>query len=574
MPITNRMNRALLILASGGLLFASGAEAAQKVSKPKAAPVQQEMAADGLDGQTLFQYMLGEIAAARGQPIIAAQAYMEMARRLHNADVDRRATELALLAQQGAWALEAVHLWVADEPNSARALQTLAFIQANGMGKLDEVEQTLSRLLTAHPEVAPDIFMQSHRLLGNFPDKVAVAASVERLTAMDLKLPEAYAARALALQAADRRKEAEAAARQALALRPDWEFAASLVAQVAPSEDATKVMEELGEFGRRHPMARDARLGYMRWLANVSRNADAKAAYTKLLEDFPHDDDLAFSVIVAAVKQGDHATAEPQLRRLIADHYREADLLRLQLGQELEANGRDKEARTEYEMVVPGKYYVAARTAIAQLLNKQGKIEEARGVLEQAALVAPDQASAFARVEAALLSDAGRLKEAQTVLEALLATKPDDTEVLYDSAMLAERLQRIEVMETRLRHLIKLQPEHAQAYNALGYTFADRNIRLDEAETLLNRAISLAPEDPAILDSMGWLYYRKGLLPQAIDYLQRSYAKLKDPEVAAHLVQALWDSGRHAEAQKLLKESRAAHPGSPVLVELGKRYDQ
>ncbi len=89
--------------------------------------------------------------------------------------------------------------------------------------------------------------------------------------------------------------------------------------------------------------------------------------------------------------------------------------------------------------------------------------------------------------------------------------------------MTAEKLDRIDAMERQLRRVIELRPDYAHAYNALGYSLADRNVRLPEALQLIEKAHQLAPEDPYILDSLGWVYYRMGDLPQARKYLEQAY---------------------------------------------------
>ena len=146
--------------------------------------------------------------------------------------------------------------------------------------------------------------------------------------------------------------------------------------------------------------------------------------------------------------------------------------------------------------------------------------------------------------------------------------------MIYDFAMLAEKVQRFDVMEQQLRKLILLKPDFAQAYNALGYTLADRNERLDEAANLIEKALELSPNDHYILDSMGWVQYRMGMLEEAADYLRRAYSEQTDPEIAAHLGEVLWQQGKHAEAVKTWEEALRAHPDNEVLINTTKKFRQ
>jgi len=168
---------------------------------------------------------------------------------------------------------------------------------------------------------------------------------------------------------------------------------------------------------------------------------------------------------------------------------------------------------------------------------------------------------------AQLMRESERAEEGFQLLDASLAKDPKRVELLYDHAMAAERLNRLEVAEKSLRLLIELRPRYAHAYNALGYALADRNIRLDEAQQLIEKALELAPEDPHIIDSMGWVLYRRGNLQGALEYLQRAYRLQADAEIAVHLGEVLWKLGRRDEALELWRIARKSEPGNAVLRE-------
>ncbi len=178
----------------------------------------------------------------------------------------------------------------------------------------------------------------------------------------------------------------------------------------------------------------------------------------------------------------------------------------------------------------------------------------------------------FLLAEAQILRDAGQSKEAYELLEQGLAGQPNQPDLLYEAALLAERLDRIDVMETNLRKLIEIKPDHAHAYNALGYSLADRGERLEEAQSLVGKALELAPDDPFILDSMGWVLYRKGDLQGALAPLQRAYGLRPDPEIAAHLGEVLWAVGKRDDAKMLWREAARANPQNEVLANAIKKF--
>ncbi|MDZ4099944.1 MAG: tetratricopeptide repeat protein, partial [Methylophilaceae bacterium] len=175
---------------------------------------------------------------------------------------------------------------------------------------------------------------------------------------------------------------------------------------------------------------------------------------------------------------------------------------------------------------------------------------------------------------ASLLTQAKRNAEAYAILEETVNTLPNTPEIIYDFAMVAERMQKMAVMERELRKLIKVKPDYAAAYNALGYSFADRNINLQEAHTLIEKALLLSPNDHYIMDSMGWVHYRMGSLDKALDYLQKAYNKQTDPEIAAHLGEVLWQKGKRDEAIRTWEEALQTHPDNEVLLNTSKRFLQ
>jgi tetratricopeptide (TPR) repeat protein len=535
---------------------------------PAVAPVTE------LTGQYVYELMLAEIAAARGDYRLASAAYVDLARRTHDGRIARRATEISLMGQQVPQAGEAARLWVDAEPDSVPALQTLAVVLAGGYGSLDDLEAPLARLLASGAAPIESMLMQLPRMYGRYPNKAAAAAAVERLTEPYLNVPEAHFARALAFNAAQNFDRAQTEVGTALSQRPDWEAAALLRAQAVPKERQAAAMADLNAFAGKYPQAREARVLYARWLVSEKRFDEAKTAYHKLESDFANDDDVAYLVVALAVQSDDFDTAERQLQRLIDHKYRDVDLLRLQLGQLYEEAQEPKRAIAQYKQVGRGQHYGPAQARMAAVMARNGDLDGARGLLEKAATDNPDEAATYMLAESQMLRDLNKPDLALEAVNKLLVKEPDNADALYEASMLQEKLKRFDDMEATLRRLIVLKPDFAHAYNALGYSLADRNVRLDEADKLLTQAIRLAPDDGAIMDSMGWLRYRQGNLPAALDFLQRAYTKLQDSEVAAHLGEVLWVMGRRDDARRTWDESRKINPDSPALAETVKRLTQ
>lgn len=240
-------------------------------------------------------------------------------------------------------------------------------------------------------------------------------------------------------------------------------------------------------------------------------------------------------------------------------------MVRMYLGQVNEELKRNDVALQWYAAVLQGEQYIPAQARYAGVLVKQGKLTEARRHLQAVETGDAQQRTQLTLAEAGLLREANAYQEAFDFLSAAVARAPDSPDLLYDHAMAAEKINRVDVLEANLRKVIAMRPTHAHAYNALGYTLADRNQRLPEALTLIETAHKLAPEDPFILDSLGWVLHRLGRNEEGLGYLQRSFELRPDAEIAAHLGEVLWLLGRQTEARKVWADALRDHPKNEVL---------
>lgn len=230
-----------------------------------------------------------------------------------------------------------------------------------------------------------------------------------------------------------------------------------------------------------------------------------------------------------------------------------------------EEQKRFPDALQWYSEVTRGEQFMPAQIRTAQVLWKQGDLDGARKYLQQVNAQSNDQRVQLILAEAQLLRDAKQEKEAFGVVDQALDKLPNHPDLLYDHAMLAEKLDRVDILESSLRKLISIKPDHAHAYNALGYTLADRNQRLEEAQALIGQALKLSPDDAFIMDSMGWVLFRQGKGEEGLKYLQRAYSIRPDAEIAAHLGEVLWALGRRDEARKVWDEALKKTPDSDVL---------
>ena len=524
-----------------------------------------------LNEPTLYELLLGEIAMQRGDYALAAKTYLELARRTGDARVARRAVEVANQGKLPELALEAAKTWQEIEPKSPAALQVVAALLVSAK-RVDEAEPYLEKLLTSEGVDLERAFLQLNRLLAANSDKAANLRVVRKLAARHPDLAPAQLAIAQAASAAADDKAALAAARRAAELRPDWEAPVVMEAQVLQKRSTTEAAKRLAQFVEKNPNSREGRLNYARALILDKRAPEARKQFEALLAANPGNTDLIYTIGLLAFQLKDYSVAEDSMKRLVGDAaYRDPEGARFILGQIAEEQKQWPRAIEWYEQIQEGEHALPARLRTANALAKQGKLDAAREFLHKVSADYPDQQVQLTVAEAQVLRDANRNKEAFDILGQALKEEPEQPELLYDFALTAEKLEKYDVLEQNLRKLIEVRPDHAHAYNALGYSFAERNTRLREARELIEQALKLAPEDYFIVDSLGWVQYREGDLKGAAETLRRAYGGRPDAEIGAHLGEVLWVMGDRNEANRIWQESLKSAPDNETLQKTIKR---
>lgn len=579
------MPRLTLLLVMCGLIM-SGCAQQQVIAAPEqheAAPPAGDQArpADAqaeaalplvpLTDDLLFEFLVSEIAGQRGMLSLAKEGYLDLARKTRDPRVIRRATEIALYSRDQEAALELSRLWLELEPDSDRALQTLA-VMLIAHGQIAEAAPYLEKILDASdPEAG---FMQLPALFAKTRD---TAAAYQVVKGLAQKYPQSAAARyaqAHAALQAGFAEEAEAALRQADSLKPGWEPAALLRAQLLAKVSRASAQEFLKEFVGKYPDAQDVRLAYARMLVSANQFDEAHKQFVRLASELPNSAEIAMAAGLLSLQMAKLEDAELYLNRALELGQEDGGTVRYYLGQVAEERKDFDLAASRYLSIASGEYLVGSRTRLASMYARQGRLEEARGVLKAIVPGNDVQKVQLIQAEADLLREAKDHAGVFALLDAAVRERPDHVDLLYDRAMAAEKLNKFKVLEEDLRKVIKLKPDYAHAYNALGYTLVEKTDRLAEAAELLDKAISLAPEDPFILDSMGWLNYRKGNLDKAREFLERAWRLRQDPEIAAHLGEVLWMKGSREEASRLWRNSLQSHPGNEALIEILKKFKE
>jgi tetratricopeptide (TPR) repeat protein len=552
--------------------LAADTEAASK-PRPNRARTTPARSNDALSAQRVFQILAAEIAAQRGQIGTAAATWLALARETRDPKAAQRATELALTDRSGGRAIEAAEFWLEIEPEAtipAMALETLWLSN----GQLDRAEPLIVRQLDAarKTEQLSERYGPLTRNLLRAPDRLAALALLDRVSVIDLDQAAARIARATLAHSAGNQGRAAAEIRSAAALRPGSEEVA-LTAATVLTVDAPGRQEAIAllrAFVDGQPKAPRARFALARLYAIDGRLDEALAQLNRTLADEPDDPSTLFAAAHLAAELKRPAEATQLMSRWVelpGEPGPERNPGWMFLARLAEDQGQPEQTLRWLEQISDGDEQIEALVYRALVLGRLKRADDGRALLSSADPKTSRDRTRVVQARAELLREDGRPAEAFDVVDAGLAAQPDEPQLLYDRAMLGERLGRLDRMESDLRRLITLRPNHAHAYNALGYTLADRNVRLDEARTLIERAVQLAPEDPQILDSMGWIAYRQGKTDEAINWLQRAWAIRNDPEIGAHLGEVLWRMGRNADAINIWNQAIGRDPSNTLLRE-------
>ena len=412
--------------------------------------------------------------------------------------------------------------------------------------------------------------MQLSHLLGKFSDKAAVLEATRDMAA-PYDIPESHYAIGVAALIAGNAELAASESDAALALNSAWQQGAILKAQVLRKTAPAEVIPYYEAFVTANPASRDVRMQLGRELASERKLAEARDQFREADKLGKGDAQAAYATGLLSLQLDEYGDAQTAFSRALKLGYYEPTAIYLGLGQAAEGLKRYEEAIGWYQKVDSADW-VRAQLKIATLIARQQNLDAGRQYLQRIEPRSAEDRIQMVQVEAQLLRDAKQWRETYEMLTKAVAQYPDSFELRYDRAMAAERIDKIDVLESDLRQVIKMKPDYAHAYNALGYTLADKTGRLAEAKDLIEKAYKLSPDDPFILDSLGWVYYRMGQSETALKHLHSAYAVRPDPEIAAHLGEVLWKIGQRDEAQKIWRAALAENPNHETLLAVMQKY--
>lgn len=524
-----------------------------------------EMTAD-----LMYAIMLAEVAVKRGNFDVAVDAYVYASEFTGDKEIAARATRLAIYAKRYQDALKTARIWEKAETENQELKHVLALLYLRN-GDLDTSQRYIEAIFS-QSKSPKQVFEQLSKVLAGEENRSAVLELMVRLVKQYPKLPEAHLAYARLALVADQYQPALNSLERAAALRPNWWRVYELRSRIHVQQGQWQKAETaLKKAIKLRPKDLQLGLRYARMLFQQGKYDEAKEQFSHILKLRPNDPDVLFPLGLLNMQQQRFSEAEQQFRQLVSMGQR-VDDASYYLGLIAERDKRLDEARHWYRNVRSGEHVYAAVRRFTLLKMQEQGLEATLEYLHQLSFESSSDKMRLLQLEAEVLTTAKEYERAFAVYTKALDSYPDAIDLLYARSILAERLKKPEVMERDLRHILKLDPDSADAMNALGYSWADQGVHLAEAHRLIQRAHELKPDSGPILDSLGWVLYRLGKLKEAEVYLQRAYNMLRDGEVAAHLGEVYWELGEQDKARKLWNEAIKREPQHEVLQRVMKKY--
>ncbi len=537
-----------------------------------------------LDAQLFYQLLIGELSAIAGEPAPAVSLILDAAEKTNDPQLYQRATELALQSRSGEAALQAARAWKKAHPTSIEASRYMLQILL-ALNRVTETAEPLKALVELTPTMErPQTFAAVPRLYARAGDKKLAATLVEQALAPYFTQPGTAApawamAGRLRLAAGDATGAMEAARRgHAADAQAEGPIIVALDMMDPKRPQAESLIRQY--FAGSTAGSPELRMAYVRNLLSAERYTNALSQIEVLLKEKP---DFAQGWLVLGslqLQENQPTKAETSLKRYVdlAEQQTPNDESARGLAQAFFALAQIAEKRKDLvgaeawlKQIERPDMLMQAQIRRASLLGQQGRLQDGLKLIRELPELKEGDERSKLMAEVTLLKEFKQYLPAYELIGQAIIQSPADIDLVYEQAMNAEKLDRLDEMEQLLRRVINLKPDYHAAYNALGYSLADRNVRLPEAKVLIQKALTFAPTDPFIKDSLGWVEFRLGNQPEALRILEAAFKARPDPEIAAHLGEVLWSMGQRERAHAIWKEGKTLNPENETLLETLKR---
>ena len=521
------------------------------------------------NAEFIYKFLLAEIAAQRGDLTSAGHLYYDLAKLTKSIPLAQRATNIAGYARNGRLALDSAELWRQLDNESLEAKQILAelFISSGNLAKARPIIENLLE----KEKTRADGFLYLNNLLTKVENKRNALRFILAIANPYPNLLEARFSVAHTAYFAGDKKLAEKELDIVESINPKWETAALFRGYILTKEWPEKAVEFYQSFLESNPNSNEVRLEYAKILTNLKKYSQAKSEFLKLVDGSLASPEISLTVALLALELNDNILAEKFFNQALERGYVDKDKIHIYLARIYLDRKEPDSAVSILDKVTSGQLFIEAKILTAEIIAEHKSLDAGIASLNQYKNLSSEDELQFLKAKTSLLFTNNREQDAFDLMKSEDSKFNNFAEFKYDYAILAEKMGNIILMEQLLKEAIKIKPNYVNAYNALGYSYADRNIKLEDAKKYIEIALSISPNNHYIMDSMGWLHYRLGNFEIALQFVKKAYEIQKDPEIAAHLGEILWKLGKLKQAKEIWKESIEQHPSNTVLLETFER---
>ncbi|MEY4719118.1 MAG: hypothetical protein RL563_1736 [Pseudomonadota bacterium] len=526
-----------------------------------------------IDEEVLYLLMAGELAGQRNQLDLALDAYLQAAKRVDDGRIAERAVKIAMFLKDDKRTKEALAVWLVKDSQNLAA-RKFSFLMAIKNSDHRAAVEHLNVLLTEDPAGFENGTLEIIKALEKEGRTQFIYDVLEEMAQQHPDKASLMFVQAVIGSVLHDSDLAQRKISRALELQPNWGKALVFQAQLAGrSGDNLKAKEYLEKAIKVSPDDRQLKKMLIEVMVNMGMFDEATRFCQSVIDENPEDGEMLFMMALIHLQQNQIDKAENYFEKLLANPNWEGQAA-FYLGKIEQDRQHPPKAIQWFDRAVDAGYGFDASMASLSLLISQKRFDEVAERLKTMEAKYPDQHLKIVLARAELFTQIGDHKQAYDELTRALNEVPENRDVLYARALVAERLDKIEAMESDLQKILKRNPDDVGALNALGYSLADRSIRLAEAERYLEKAMGLEPDEAVIIDSYGWLLFRQGLYEKALSYLKNAYSRQAENEIASHIAEVMWVMGREKEAAEFFDSVFKKSPDDEYLLKFKQRFFQ
>ena len=524
------------------------------------------------NAEFVYKFLLAELAIQRNDINAAGHLYLDLAKLTKNTGFAQSAAQLGGMVRNGRLALDAAGVWNKLDPKSSDAKKVLAEMYI-ASGNLSKAKPLVKEILE-NEKSKGDGFLYLNNILTRVENKSNALRFIIDIAKPYAKMAEAHFAVAHTAHMAGnitiRDKELAAIDK----LNPNWETSTLFKGSIQFDEDPMKAIETYQNFIKTNPKSNTVRLELAKALVQTEQYPAAKKHFEKLVNSPLASAEISFTVALLALETGDDIMAEQFLNQSLERKYYNPDQINMYLARIYGQRQKIDKVISYIEKISTGPLFVDSRIFAAQAIRAENGIDQAIEYLDQYKSLDRQEKLKFLQLKTSFLYNDNQFQKAIDLMLSEEEKYSDSAEFYFDFGLLHEKNKDFDAMESKLKKAISLKPDYAIAYNALGYSYADRNVKLDDAKRYIEIALSIEPQNHYILDSMGWVHYRLGNYDIAYEFITKAYSIQEDPEIAAHLGEVLWKQGKENEAISIWQGSLERFPENSILIETKNRLFQ